>query len=306
MRAIFNTIIKIILSLVVVLAVLTSPSLFVNGGEVRTINIHAPIEVVADFFKEFGSEDFFTVMFGRTPRNLMTFIPEYTLASFKHLLTGTLISLLVGISLGIVIGVRKNQRGLGALTLLSGIPDFILAMLLQLLTVITFKNLGFHLGYINYSSQEGIAGLPVVIIVIVSISYVIRTISQKMAITATEDYIQYAKAKGLSKRVIIFRHMLVAVLEQFRGDIIKLVSISVGSLFIVERMFNIPGLTRLLFSFGFNLQTTSDRIITDYSVNFRIAFSAILLIAAISAVTYIICYVIILLLKRICAHENIF
>ncbi len=306
MKAVFPTLLKIILSLVLVLLILTAPSLFVNEGETRYMNLHAPIEVLEDFFTELGSEDFFIVMFGKTPRDLRSFIFEYTLVSLKHLLTGTIISLLMGISLGILIGVNKGSRSLGGLSLISAIPDFILVMLLQLISVMLFSTFGIRIGYINYSSQEGIAVLPVIIIVIISISYVIRTISLKMVTIATEDYIQYARAKGLSRRVIIFRHMLVAVLDQFRGDVIKLVSISIGSLFIVERMFNIPGLTRLLFSFGFNLQFTYSSGVSAYSVNFRIAAIAIILIACVSSLTYIVCYSIILLLKRMCAHEAIF
>ncbi len=289
----------------ILLAILTAPALFVFEEGAHALNLHGPLTVLSDFFSELGSEDFLMVMFGKTPRNMMEFIPDFIRASFLHLMIATVISLLLGILLGVFFGTRKRKFGLGGLTLLSAVPDFILVMVLQLLMVLSFQNLGIRLGYINYSIRDGIMGFPLIILVIISLSYVSRTIAQKMTQIGTEDYVLYARARGLSRPVIIFRYMLTAVLSGFRGDLIKLVSITTGSLFIVERMFSIPGLTRLLFHFGFNMEFSTYRGITAYSINFRIALTAIILIAAISAATYLICLLLIFFLRRICAHESL-
>ena len=305
MRQLVRFLLRLSLTLLVVLAILTAPALFVFEEGAHAVNIHGPITALSDFITEMGSEDFLLVMFGRTPRNMMEFIPDFARVSFLHLAAASVISLLTGIGLGVFFGTRTRRFGLGGLTLLSAIPDFILVMVLQLLMVLSFQHFGIRLGYINYSSREGILGFPLIILIIISLSYVARTVAQKMAQVSTEDYVLYAKARGLSKGVIIFRYMLTAVLSEFRGDLIKLVSITVGSLFIVERMFSIPGLTRLLFNFGFDIEFSSFRGISAYTINFRIALTAIILIAAISTATYLICSIVIFILKRICSYESL-
>jgi peptide/nickel transport system permease protein len=87
--------------------------------------------------------------------------------------------------------------------------------------------------------------------VILPANYMIRTVSQQMKMTLTEDYISFAKARGLGKTYIVFFHALPNVLPFIKADLHKLLGILMGNLFIVEYLFNLHGVTKLLYSDAF-------------------------------------------------------
>lgn len=306
MKQLIVSLCKIIVTSIILLMIMVTPSLFTYENDVRTIDLTGPYRVISDIIQEIGSEDFLVVQFGQTPRDMKEFIPEYTWASLSYLMTAALSSLILGIALGLFFGVGQTRKGLGILAFLSAIPDFILIMLLEVASVLTFQNFGFRLGYLNYSSKpHGMLILPLVAMIIISVAYVARTVARHTAFIATEDYIQYANAKGLSRPSVIYRHIFIGVVQEFKGDVLKLVSILIGTLFIVERMFSIPGLTRLLFAYGFTLKYNSFYGINSYTVNFRVAFFSIILIATISFLTYLAAYSLLRILERIITHERL-
>jgi peptide/nickel transport system permease protein len=69
---------------------------------------------------------------------------------------------------------------------------------------------------------------------------------------ASQDYIRTAWSKGLSERIIVIRHML----KNSLIPIITLMGFAVGSIFggsvLIETVFNIPGMGRLMVSSIFN------------------------------------------------------
>lgn len=296
---------RILISLGIILLILTAPAMFTHSEGGSSIMMTGPIQVIGDLLDELGTEDFFTVYFGDTPRDLLEVIPTYSMSSLSYMMSAVLISLILGSALGLWNGTRKRQHRLFFITLLSALPDFILIMLLQIMSVFCYQRFGFRLGYLNYSSAQGqILWIPLFAMILISMTYVARTVTRHSLQISSEDYIQFARAKGLHRRTIIFRHILSGVLVNLKGDLFKLISIIIGSLFIVERMFSIPGLTRLLFAYGFQLEYDAYLGIRDYSVNFRIALSSIILIAAAALLCYMTASILLNIVKRICTNER--
>ncbi|MCF7933741.1 MAG: ABC transporter permease subunit, partial [Spirochaetia bacterium] len=286
------------------IAILASPSLFTLTDTGRTLTLSGPINILRGFIQEIGSEEFFTVYFGTTPRSLLTIIPSYAMTSLSYLLTSTVISMIFGLALGLWYGTHPRKRGLGVFTALSAIPDFILILLLEMVAVFSYQRFGVRIAYLNYSSTDHMLTIPLFTMVVISMAYVARTTARHTMEITAEDYIQYAKAKGLPRTTIIFRHILTGVLQRFKGDLHKLISIIAGTLFITERMFSIPGLTRLLFAYGFNLEYNAYYGLRDYSVNFRITLTSIVLIGAAVSVLYLTSRILISITLRACTYER--
>lgn len=79
----------------------------------------------------------------------------------------------------------------------------------------------------------------------------IRNVALHMSLTLTEDYISFAKARGLGKTYIIFFHAVPNVLPYLKADLHKFMGILFGNLFIFEYLYNLNGVTLFVFSNAF-------------------------------------------------------
>ena len=84
--------------------------------------------------------------------------------------------------------------------------------------------------------------LPIIVMSFSSIATYARYIKSSMLDTLNQDYVLTARAKGLSERKVIFRHVL-------RNSLLPAVTIFSSSVvgvftgaFVTERMFSIPGI----------------------------------------------------------------
>jgi peptide/nickel transport system permease protein len=89
--------------------------------------------------------------------------------------------------------------------------------------------------------------LPVLCLTYTGFAYLTSQVRAQMLDSLRADYIRTARAKGLSRRVVIFRHA-------FRNSIIPIITITatllpalIGGSVIVERIFSIPGMGLLAF-----------------------------------------------------------
>lgn len=282
---------RVAVAVATLVLILMAPSFFTFSEGTRTFDLAGPIHAIRSMIDDVGSEDFFVVLFGLTPRNMADFFPDYFSVSLLYLLLPALCGTLLGLILGIPIGISRSihmRRILHTARGVSAIPDFIIVMIIQMIAITIFQLTQVRVGRIAYGAEGGpVMLLPMTAMIIFSSSWILQASARHAARTASEEYIRFALAKGLARPVIVLRHMLPAVVAGIRGDIMSLVTLEIGSLFIIERMFSIPGLTRLLFSFGFTLRYNRMYGIYQYTVNFRIAFAAILLLSIAAAITWI-------------------
>jgi oligopeptide transport system permease protein len=177
---------------------------------------------------------------GRTVNDI---IAEGFPVSFQLGLLSIGMALLVGIPTGIIAALRRNkwQDYLAMLFATVGIavPNFVLATLLIYVFAIKLELLPAAMWEgIEYMilPSVALAGLPTAVIARLTRSSMIEVFGQ--------DYIKTARAKGLSKFVIVYRHALKNALipvVTYCGPMAA--AILTGS-FIVETIFAIPGLGR--------------------------------------------------------------
>jgi peptide/nickel transport system permease protein len=94
--------------------------------------------------------------------------------------------------------------------------------------------------------------MPVACEAVLGLASMSRQMRSSVLEVASQDYIRTAWAKGLSERIIVLRHML----KNSLIPIITLMGFAVGTIFggsvLVETVFNIPGMGRLMVNSIFN------------------------------------------------------
>lgn len=170
-------------------------------------------------------------------------------------LTSLTVALVFGITLGVIAAVKRNTwvDYLSSSIAMTGIciPTFVLGPILVLVFAINF-------GWFNasgwYTNADRV--LPAATLGLVYSAYVARLTRGGMLEILNQDYIRTARAKGASETRVILRHAL-------RGGLLPVVSflgpaiagILTGS-FVIETIFQIPGLGREFVNSAFNRDYT--------------------------------------------------
>ena len=169
------------------------------------------------------------------------------------------VSIIVGLTLGLLAGVRPGTRGDLGVTFLAVVgvaaPSFWLAIGL----IIVFSlELGWlpASGWVSPTSDlwDGLKHLamPVFALSLGGIAVIARQTRSSVLEVRRQDYIVTARAKGLTGMAVIFRH----VMKNAMLPIVTIMGLQIGALFggsvIIERLFAMPGLGRLAFDSTLN------------------------------------------------------
>jgi oligopeptide transport system permease protein len=181
-----------------------------------------------------------------------------------------LIAIVVGIPIGIIAALKQNRwpdyLAMFGATIGISVPSFILAPLFIYVIAIDFKLLPAAM----WDGPE-YAILPAVALSAFPTAFIARLMRSSMLEVMGQDFIRTARAKGLPKRLVIYRHALKNALMPvitYLGPLIA--AIFTGS-FVIESIFAIPGLGRYFVTSIYN---------RDYTVilGITIFYSALLVI----------------------------
>jgi len=184
-------------------------------------------------------------------------ISEEILQRLPITLELTILALLISISLAIPVGVLtaywRNSSAESIIRLLSitgvTLPSFWLGTLLIYL-VFKLAPSWQTLGYVPFSENPGghISRLilPVITLSLPILAGLSRLLRSSLLDILGQDFIRTARSKGLSERVVIYKHALRNALI----PLVTVIGIQVGYLFggaiVVEQVFAIPGMGRLI------------------------------------------------------------
>jgi oligopeptide transport system permease protein len=166
-----------------------------------------------------------------------------------------LFALVMGLLAGIVASLRPNtlQDHLPMGVAMTGIcmPSFVLGPLLILI-------FGLWLRWFNASGWETLSDrvLPAITLGSAYAAYIARLTRGSMLEVLPADFIRTARAKGLSEKTVILKHTLknaILPVVSFLGP--ATAGIITGS-FVVETIFNIPGMGRMFVLSAFNRDYT--------------------------------------------------
>ncbi len=159
-----------------------------------------------------------------------------------------LLSMLVGVPLGMLAVLRHYtlaDRGIvGAALVLYSIPSFVLIPLLWAINLAAYRARLPSLPQAGWGRPEHVV-LPVLVLAAANIGYIIQLTRAALLEVLREDYVRTAHAKGLPQRLVINRHVLRNALLPLITFVGPAAAFLVTGAFVVEVLFNIPGMGRI-------------------------------------------------------------
>ncbi len=150
----------------------------------------------------------------------------------------------LGIALGTFAALRRNRPAdiITIFVVVAGIsiPNFALSAFFVYLFAIKLD----VVPVAGWGSIEQ-AVLPVLVLAIAPMGYITRLTRTYMLEVLQQDYIRTARAKGLRQRLVVYRHALRNTLVPLLTTIGIIFGGLLSGTFVVETIFNIPGLGRL-------------------------------------------------------------
>jgi peptide/nickel transport system permease protein len=189
----------------------------------------------------------------RTRAHVLTLFAQRLPVTIQLMFMGIVLALLIAVPIGIVTSLRPNTWIDSAGTMLAvsavAMPRFLLAILLILIFSVWTRWLPSS-GYAPFF-EDPIQNLKCTILPTIALGAVVaaeimRQLRSSMLEVLNEEYMQTARAKGLSEFVVIIKHAL-------RNALIPVVTLLgmrigrlIGGIVIIEVVFSLPGIGSML------------------------------------------------------------
>jgi peptide/nickel transport system permease protein len=159
----------------------------------------------------------------------------------------------LAVLLGVVAGLKENSRwdnliSIGSLSVV-GLPEFVTGIILIELFA---RRLGWFPANSSIAPDATfLEALPMLVLpamaaTLVLLAYIVRLTRTGVAEELERPYVRTAELKGISKRAVIFKH----VLRNALMPTVTIIAISFGwlisGLIVIENVFNFPGVGRLM------------------------------------------------------------
>lgn len=193
----------------------------------------------------------------RQGRPVADIIAERAPATLELAAVSGVMALVVGIGLGVLTAIRRNSWLSSAIMTLSligvSLPTFLIGILLIYVFSVQLDLLpsfgrgetvmlgGWSTGFLTSSGLVALI-LPSITLGLYQMTLIMRIVRAEMLEVLRQDYIRFARARGLSERAIHFRHALKNTLV----PVITVTGLQIGSIIafsiITETVFQWPGM----------------------------------------------------------------
>ncbi len=179
--------------------------------------------------------------------------------TLELMILALLIATLIGVPLGVISAVRRDSasdyasRVAGLIGI--SIPSFWLATLLLLFTSRVFgwvPPLVYTSFFDDPLTNLSQFALPAISISVFTLAIVMRMVRATMLEVLSQDYVRTARAKGVTRRLVIYRHALRNALIPVVTIVGFEIGILMGGAAIVEIIFGLPGVGYVLLQAIFN------------------------------------------------------
>jgi peptide/nickel transport system permease protein len=216
------------------------------------------------FLEQYGNWVFKALRgdFGQSIQNgipvTQLFIQRFPITVYLSFLAMVL-SIVLGILIGIISALRRGTFLDQSLVVLATtgacVPIFwlgIMGVYLFSLCLGWLPVQGWVMPTVDLGKSVKYAIMPVILLAIPSLAVMARQTRSSMLEVTRQDYIRTAWAKGLSEQVVVIQHALKNALIPIVTLIGLQIRILLGGSVLVETVFNIPGMGRLLVDSAFS------------------------------------------------------
>ncbi len=196
----------------------------------------------------------------RNGQDVLGLIGERFPATMELVIVATILSLLIGLPLGVLTAIRRGKwysefLQFGSIIGVS-LPSFVVGILLILVFSVTlgwFPAFGrgevVDLGWwsTGFLTKSGLMALvlPSISLSLYQVTLIMRLVRAEMLEVMRSDYVKFARARGISRHKIYFRHALRNCLM----PVVTLTAMNIGTLIafalITETVFQWPGMGML-------------------------------------------------------------
>jgi peptide/nickel transport system permease protein len=192
--------------------------------------------------------------FGTSPitgRSVTTDIVNQFPITMELTLLGIAVSTLIGVPVGVLAATRAGKWSdfilRSSLLFFFSIPIFVVGVLLLLLVSIYFPEF-YSVGFVPFE-QDPLGNLQSMFLPTLSIALPVSAMTMQMTRASmlealASPYITLARAKGARNRAVFYIHALKNAFSPVLTQLGFTFGILVGGLFVVETIFNLPGLGR--------------------------------------------------------------
>jgi ABC-type dipeptide/oligopeptide/nickel transport system permease component len=170
---------------------------------------------------------------------------RYVPVSAQLGITATVLAVVVGVPFGLYAAVRANTAYDTSVQTASlvfyALPTFVLIPLYQLLMITLHNNNLPSLAVTGWDTWDAMVG-PILIFGAGIFAFFLRITRASMLEVLRQDYVRTARAKGLTERRVIWLHAFRNALINLLTAIGPALAFAVGGVFVVETLFNIPGI----------------------------------------------------------------
>lgn len=161
-------------------------------------------------------------------------------------LTAIFFLAIIGIVLGVIAALNQNKLLdniiVGFALFIWGIPVFVAGPLIIVLMVL---GLGMNVpfGWSGLFHPKVI--VPLLVLGLNPMALIIRQARAGVLEVLSEDYIRTARAKGLPRHIVVFRHIMRPVLTPVFSQLGHIIIGTLNNSILIEKVFGLPGLGRL-------------------------------------------------------------
>ncbi|MGR3765814.1 ABC transporter permease subunit [Rossellomorea sp. NS-SX7] len=197
------------------------------------------------------SELTYKVIGGQKERDLFPYLWEPVQYSLTVLFSSFFLAMLMAVILTIItmmFSERIRQSIKFGFYLLETLPDLLIILLLQLVILYYYKQSGEVLVGIAATYEEKVYVLPILVLAILPTIQLYRLTILTFEKEEKKDYVLLAKSIGFGRFFILIVHILRNAIITVFFQSKKTIWFMLSNLFVVELLFNIPGITRFLMS----------------------------------------------------------
>ncbi|WP_377888031.1 ABC transporter permease subunit [Alkalihalobacillus sp. R86527] len=189
---------------------------------------------------------------GLSERGLFPYLFTPVSYSLIILLGSLVISLIGAVILVLLVFLLKREvlhKIRYWISILEGVPDIFLLLLIQVLVVSLYKKTGFLL--LNFTTMPGeqIYFLPVFLMSILPTLYLFRMLVMAFDEERFKSYVELARSKGIAWKTIIFKHIFPNVLLALFNNINQIIWIMLSSQLIIEYLLNSNGVFMFIYNY---------------------------------------------------------
>ncbi|EWG10889.1 ABC transporter permease subunit [Cytobacillus firmus] len=205
-------------------------------------------QIYGEFISEISGGSLGTYQLGMQTRPIAGDIADNFFTSLLIVIIAVNASLIISLIFGVFISRFRLTKLFGAfLNILAAIPDFIIIVMSMIIAVKIYKMTGIRVISLRPDGGALNTWFPTVLAAIAPTLYLFKLVSVKYYQTSGEDYIKTAVAKGMGLNYINFQHVFKNLEPFIKSELVKVISLAIGNLFIIEHIMNVSGITKFIF-----------------------------------------------------------